>query len=1235
MTAPKTFATSAPRTPPSATSATSATTRTRRAAGDAQRPVAKPASALRQAPAAQTPASVHPMETRLPHPDVRQHATVFTPAICYLHPLQHGPLDQWGGLLDRIAWLGFDHVLIPPPFAVGAGGNVFVTRDHARLHAALGGGPADAALRRLADGCRQRGLGLLMDLVIDRVATDAPLRADHPDWFASRAEHGDALDPRLPPSHLEVASFRHDDAHCADAIGAWWAQQLRAWTALGIDGFRCEAPARLPPARWRTLIATTREATAARPVRFLAWTPGLDGAAVDALAQAGFDATFSSLRWWDFRAGWMVEEHARLAAVAPPIATVEVPFGTRYGQAFGDAMTRERAYRRMLDVADVLGAGWLMPFGFERGALLPMLAERGDPTDQQWIDAHGVFDLSDAVRDVNATLRAAHADGTVVPRAELRMLTGPDARMSALLRADGPDLRADEAATLLVINPDLHVGVSAHADRFLPGVAGGFTRGVALDLLTEPAGSHDDALRAEARPLAEIDLPPGGVQVWRVFRSRPVRWRPAIAPGAPQVEPTRGDADNARANAAVAAPRIAIEHVTPAVDDGRFAVKRLVGDDILVEADVLIDGHDALAVELRWRADDDDAWQRVPMVPLGNDRWRGAFRPERLGRHHYAVAAWRDVFGTFRAELEKKHTAGVDVSVELEEGAQLVAHAAGHAPKDAPLGALHQLADLLQATAQDAAHRLKLLLDPATAHVMAQASHFRPFRVQSVPYLLEVERTGAAFASWYELFPRSASGDEQRHGTFRDVAGRLGTIRAMGFDVLYFPPIHPIGRTNRKGRNNSLRAEPGEPGSPYAIGAAEGGHDAVHPQLGTLEDFRRLRDAAREQGLELALDFAIQCSPDHPWLREHPGWFAWRPDGSVRYAENPPKKYEDIVNVDFYAADAKPALWRALRDVVMFWADEGVRLFRVDNPHTKPLPFWEWMIGEVRARHPDALFLSEAFTRPKVMYRLAKVGFSQSYTYFTWRHTKQEFTDYLTELTRTPVREYFRPHFFVNTPDINPVFLQTSGRPGFLIRAALAATLSGLWGVYNGFELCEGQALPGKEEYLDSEKYQLRAWDHDRPGNIVAEIALLNRIRRANPALHSHLGVRFQPASGEGILYFSKSTPAPLPTHPAGLAGLTEGAEGVEGADAQPERFGDNTLLVAISLDPHHPQEADIELPLWQWGLPDHGALMAENLVDGTRFVWRGKWQHLRLEPERPFAIWRVRPALPSEEQPS
>ncbi|MFB9970194.1 hypothetical protein ACFFMP_09265 [Pseudoroseomonas cervicalis] len=421
----------------------------------------------------------------------------------------------------------------------------------------------------------------------------------------------------------------------------------------------------------------------------------------------------------------------------------------------------------------------------------------------------------------------------------------------------------------------------------------------------------------------------------------------------------------------------------------------------------------------------------------------------------------------------------------------------------------------------------------------------------------------------------------------------------MGFDVLYFPPIHPIGQKNRKGRNNSLKAEAGDPGSPYAIGSEAGGHDALHPELGTLEDFRRLVAAAREHGLELALDFAIQCSPDHPWLREHPEWFAWRPDGSIRYAENPPKKYEDIVNVEFYAEGAKPALWLALRDVVLFWVKEGVKLFRVDNPHTKPLPFWEWMIGEVRAKAPDAVFLSEAFTRPKVMYRLAKIGFSQSYTYFTWRNSAWEMREYLEELNRAPVADFFRPHFFVNTPDINPVFLQNSGRGGHLIRAGLAATLSGLWGVYNGFELCEARPVPGKEEYLDSEKYEIKVWDYDRPGNITAEITLLNRIRRQNPALHTHLGTTFLRSNHDGILTYVKATPE-----------------------------GENIVLVAVSMDPNQPLETHFELPQTGLGLPPGAGLLAEDLIHGGEEAWHGTHRHVRLDPHSmPFAIWRIRAA--------
>jgi starch synthase (maltosyl-transferring) len=464
---------------------------------------------------------------------------------------------------------------------------------------------------------------------------------------------------------------------------------------------------------------------------------------------------------------------------------------------------------------------------------------------------------------------------------------------------------------------------------------------------------------------------------------------------------------------------------------------------------------------------------------------------------------------------------------------------------------------------------------------------------------IDVERRAAGFASWYEMFPRSQNRTPGTHGTFDDVIARLPAICSMGFDVLYFPPIHPIGHSHRKGANNSLTAQPGDPGSPYAIGAAEGGHEAVHPQLGGIAAFRRLLQAAADYDIEVALDFAVHCSRDHPWLAAHPGWFSWRADGSIRYAENPPKKYEDIVNFDFYSRDAQPSLWLALRDVVQGWVDEGVRTFRVDNPHTKPLPFWEWLIGDIRSRHPEVIFLAEAFTRPAMMYRLAKIGFSQSYTYFTWRNSKAELTDYFTELTTQAPKDFYRPHLFVNTPDINPLFLQTSGRAGFLIRAALAATLSGLWGMYSGFELCESQALPGREEYLDSEKYQIRPRDWSAPGNIIGEISRLNHIRRQNPALQTHRNLKFYNAWNDQVLYYGKSTP---------------------------DRS--NFILVAVSLDPHQPQETRLEAPLWEFGLADDGALAVEDLMRSQSFIWHGKVQHWRFVPaDLPFAIFRIRPA--------
>jgi len=663
-----------------------------------------------------------------------------------------------------------------------------------------------------------------------------------------------------------------------------------------------------------------------------------------------------------------------------------------------------------------------------------------------------------------------------------------------------------------------------------------------------------------------------------VARSKPVR-----------DADTPRDADAARA---AKAPRIVIDALSPCVDGGRFPAKAIVGQPVTVSANIFMDGHDKLRGELLWRHDDDADWAQLPLQPLGNDRWTAHFVPRRTGLHRYALRAWFDRWATWRDELGKKYRAGVPITLELREGIVLMRAAAlrDHAIA-AELG--ERIAQLQGAADADA---VRLMLDEHTAELMHHLD-LRPFEVASDPLPVDVERTAAGFSAWYELFPRSQSTVPGRHGTFDDVIARLPAIQAMGFDVLYFPPIHPIGRRHRKGRNNSLQAGPDDPGSPYAIGSEYGGHDAIHPELGGFEAFQRLRTAAQTYGLELALDFAIQCSPDHPWLREHPGWFAWRPDGSVRHAENPPKKYEDIVNVDFYADAAVPDLWLALRDVVAFWVEQGVRIFRVDNPHTKPLPFWEWMINDIRRRDPGVIFLSEAFTRPAMMYRLAKIGFTQSYTYFTWRNTRQEFTDYLTELADGPPKDFFRPHFFVNTPDINPRFLQTSGRPGFMIRAGLAATLSGLWGVYSGFELCEGAPVPGKEEYLDSEKYELRPRDWVAPSNIIGLITRLNHIRRDNPALQTQFGIRFHDSGNEQVLWFSKATPD-----------------------------GDNRVLVAISLDPHHGQHGDLALPREVLGVAGDAPVIVDELLRGLALVWSGQRQHWYFDPqEMPLAIFRLR----------
>ncbi len=663
--------------------------------------------------------------------------------------------------------------------------------------------------------------------------------------------------------------------------------------------------------------------------------------------------------------------------------------------------------------------------------------------------------------------------------------------------------------------------------------------------------------------------------------------------------PRTGSKTDARTSLqTLAEARVAIEAVSPEIDGGRFPIKRVAGDTVSVEADIFADGHDKIDAAILFRKESDAQWREAPMRFIDNDRWGGTFKVDDNARYVYTIIAWRDLFTSWRDEVTKKKAAGQSVSLELKEGRTLIEKAAadGKRGSAADRNAIKDVTRRIEAAATDA-EIVDLLTSDGTAALMtrvAPRTHLTRYGKELEAW---VDRPRAAFSAWYEMFPRSQSGDVRRHGTFDDVIARLPYVRDLGFDVLYFTPIHPIGAVNRKGRNNSLKAEPGEPGSPYAIGSAEGGHDAIHPELGTVEDFKRLVKAAHEHGLEIALDFAVQCAPDHPWIKEHPEWFDWRPDGTIKFAENPPKKYEDIVNVHFYR-DAFPSIWYALRDVVLYWAEQGVRIFRVDNPHTKPYPFWEWMIREVLDQYPDTLFLAEAFTRPKVMKRLAKLGFTQSYTYFTWRNTKAELTEYLTELTVTEAREYYRPNFFANTPDINPVPLQTSGRAGFRSRLILAATLAGNYGIYNGFELCEGAPIPGKEEYLDSEKYELRAWDWNREGNIREDVALINRLRRTRPALRQFLNLNFYNAWNDQILYYGKMS-------------------------------DDRTdfVLVAVNLDPNNPQGAHFEVPLWELGLADDASVGVEDLVTGTRFTWTGKVQHMLLNPhERPYACWRLIP---------
>ncbi len=648
--------------------------------------------------------------------------------------------------------------------------------------------------------------------------------------------------------------------------------------------------------------------------------------------------------------------------------------------------------------------------------------------------------------------------------------------------------------------------------------------------------------------------------------------------------------------------RAVIENVRPEVDAGRFPIKRTVGDVVEVDADVFTDGHDAVRCLLAHRRADASAWSEAEMQPLGNDRWRGSFEVGELGRYKYTVVAWTDRYLTWRHDLERR-VDPADILVALKVGAELLTAAAARAT--GPDRSLLRDAAGQLAEARDADTGRTAALDEEL-HRAAMRHPDRRFETRFERELeVVVDPVLARFSAWYELFPRSAAPEPDRHGTLRDCEALLPYVAELGFDVLYLPPIHPIGRMRRKGRNNILQAGPDDPGSPWAIGAGEGGHCSIHPALGTLADFARLVARARELGMELALDIAFQCAPDNPYVIEHPEWFRFRPDGTVQYAENPPKKYQDIYPFDF-ESDDWAALHAELIRVVQFWVDRGVRLFRVDNPHTKPFALWERLIATVKATHPEVIFLSEAFTRPKVMHRLAKLGFTQSYTYFTWRNTRAQLEEYFTQLCLGPGREYFRPNVWPNTPDILPEYLQFGGRPAFMTRAVLAATLSANYGIYGpAFELLEHRPREnGSEEYLDSEKYQLRQWDLQRADSLASFIARLNRIRREQPALQRDWGLRFLAIDNPQMLAFAK----------------TDGTH--------------DAVVVVANLDPHNAHSAWLELPLEHLGLTPDAPYRMHDLLGGGSFLWQGARNFVRLDPQSVVAhVFVVRRRVRTEKE--
>jgi starch synthase (maltosyl-transferring) len=1100
-----------------------------------------------------------------------------------LFPTLAGTVRDWMAHLPRIVGMGFNAVYINPFHYPGFSGSLYAVKDYYRLNPRFRGSePADddELLRRFTEAAQAQGLRVIMDLVVNHTSKDSELVARHPDWFARDATGALVSPHAIDPSDARRRTVWGDLAELdyrppqQDQIVAFFQQVARHYVSLGFGGFRCDAAYKIPAEVWHALIGAAK--TASPEVLFCAETVGAPYDAVLALGDAGFDYLFNSLKWWDFEGSWLLEQYETFRHIAPSIGFPESHDTKRLiTELLAEGIPEsaiERHYRQTFAFAAAYSTGVMMPMGFEYGWSQPLdvvTARDSEPEPKR-------FDLSEFVAEVNAMKKAIPALNEEGPQ---RLLTR---RNDPLLVLERQTERGEERA-LILVNRDEHEPREAMLETLVGKELG------LDDVRSEHSTEVDD--RILLRPL-EV----------RVLRGTPTR--PAEEGRLGQGLPALWRSET----------RIVIEDVDPELDGGRYPVKRVLGDEFEVQADIFRDGHDKLRAVVKF-APAGLAWREMPLELFDNDRWVARFRLDRLGLWRYTIEAWTDRFESWRDEFEKKRQAGENIELELIEGRAIVA---ALLPEAGPGDAARISKMLRSFDTGNTLRRTELMLSTELRDLAMRCSP----RADAVRYPRELEtvvdRKVARFAAWYEMFPRSQGTQPDRSATFDDCIARLPEIARLGFDVVYLVPIHPIGQINRKGKNNSAVAEPGDPGSPYAIGSAEGGHRAINPELGTLADFRRFVGAATGLGIEVALDFAIQCAPDHPWVREHSEWFRFRPDGTIKYAENPPKKYQDIVNVEFYNKN-RERLWEELRDTLLFWIGEGVRTFRVDNPHTKPLSFWEWLIREVRARCPEVIFLSEAFTRPKMMRALAKAGFSQSYTYFTWRISKPELTDYLTELTRGPAREYFRPNFFTNTPDILPIFLQDGGRPAFRIRLVLAATLSGVYGIYNGYELCENTPIPGatettaspdpefvelygntpvvrREEYLDSEKYQYKAWDWDRPGNIKEDIRIVNRFRRDNPALQEFLNLRFLACSDPEVLAYVKTSADSL-----------------------------NTVIVAVILDPHAAHESDIELPLGEFGLATDAEFTLEEAFTQRLISCRGTRQRLHLDPEiNPAMMFRL-----------